>query len=408
MAEEKAPARGWVIFGLFSSLTTFGAVVSFTWGVMLPEVRKEIPMSLTAAASLASVFNLFNALMAVPISNWFSRYNPVRLVAISGVLGAGFLLLQAFAWSFASLFAARFLFVVFQSIKNPARTLLIQQWLPMRSIGLANSVGFFVHSLTQTFGITLAAVVVTAVGGWRPTYMIMAAVMVTQVVAWGVIARQRRTASFEAAFHSQGKTPMAALLKYPRFWLMAIGLWGGCLPWASFLVFLPTFLIEYRGASLQVAGVATGMQYAGQTVGALAAGVLDRVVPDRRLLVAGSGVVLTVCPILVLLTHNLYLVMALNLVNGLGWGMFPIIQTLPFHLPGIKPREIAVMTGLIMMGTGLGFGFGPLIAGVAEQATGSLFGALLVLSCFPVLLIVAGLLYPRQARAERPQAQPAG
>lgn len=396
-AQEKAPIRGWAIFGLLSGITTFGGLVSVTFGVMLPEIRKDISMNPVAVGVMASVFSLFWAFMAVPINNWFSRYNPVRLVAVSGVLGAFFLLAQAYAWNFVSLFAARFLFVIFQSIKNPARTLLLQQWLPLRQIGLANSAGFFIHSLVQTFGITLAALVVLALGGWRLTYAVMAAAMAFQVVLWLAIARQRRTASFEASMRAQQKTPLAALFRYRVFWLVAVGLFGGCLPWQAFIIFLPTFLSEQRGVSFAVAGVATGMLYAGQTTGALFAGFVDRLVPDRRYLIAGSGILLLVCPILVLTLSNLPLIMALAFANGLGWGMLPIIQTLPFHLPGIKPREVAVLSGLINAATGLGLGSGPILAGIVSQATGSMFAALLLLSCFPVLMIGTGLLYPREA-----------
>lgn len=402
--DTRTPVRGWVIFGLYSAITTFGAVVSFTFGVMLPEIRKDIAISPAAAGLLASMFSLFNSLAAVPIANWFSRYNPVRLVAAAGALGAVFLLLQSFAWSLATLFGARMLFVVFQSIKNPARSILMQQWLPLRSMGLANGMSFTIHGITQTFSIAIAVFVVEALGGWRQVYVALAAMMTVQVALWLAVARQRRTASFERQFSAQYKTPMRALLKYRHFWIMAIGLFAACLPWAAFLTFLPTFLQDYRHLSAKTAGVTTGLLYAGLTVAAAAAGVLDRRVPDRRHLVTASGIILLAAPLLLLNMSSPRLIMTIAFVNGLGWGMLPIIQTLPFHLPDIKPREIAVLSSVIMGGTGLGFGLGPLVTGFLQQTTGSLFAALLTMSVFPVLTVAAGFLYPKPARAS--EAQP--
>ncbi|MBI2936293.1 MAG: MFS transporter [Chloroflexi bacterium] len=394
---ETSPPRGWAIFLLFTSIGNFGSLVSFTFGVMLPAIRQELHFGPAAAGLLAAIFNLFNAFLAVPISNWFSRYNPVRLVAFSGVVGAIFLLLQASAWNFASLFAFRFIFALFQSIKQPARTLLVQQWLALRHIGLANGIGFFLHGLIQTFGIAIAAVVVISLGGWRETYVMMSIVMAVQVVIWLAVARQRRTASFEASYRSQQKTPLGALSKYKAFWIMAVGVGISSMPWAAFLSFLPTFLIENRDMSLSLAGRLTSLLYGGVTVGSLAVGFLDRRVRQRRSLVAGSGVLLLVCPLVLLNTSSASLIATLAFVNGLGWGVLPVLQTMPYHLPGIKPREIAVLTGLLGAASGVGFGFGSLLAGVIAQATGSLYASLLALSCLPLAIILAGLLYPERA-----------
>ena len=392
-----SPFKGWLIFGLLSSLTTFSSVVQCTFGVMLPEIRKDIPMSMTLVGLLAAIFSLFNALLAVPINSWFSRYNPVKLVAISGVFAAVFLFLQGFAWNFASLFVARFVFVLFNALKSPARSLLLQQWLARRDIGLANAIGQVIHGGTQTLGLALASLVAVLIGGWRPTYMAMAAVMAIQVLVWSLVARQRRTEHYDRQFFAQEKTPMVAVLRYPRMWLIGLGVLAACLPWSALLTFLPTFLVESRGISLTMAGPITALLYAGSTVGWALAGVVDRWFPKRKLFVVVSSSFLVIAPLLLLNVTNIPLLMALAFLNGLGWAFWPIVQTLPFHLPGAKPREVAVMVALLQAFTGIGFGLGPLLGGVLSDIAGSLWFSLMLLAVFPIVTVASGLAFPDRA-----------
>lgn len=386
-------------------MTTFSGIVSIGFGVLLPEIRKDFEVTFLAAGVLTTSFSLFNTVMGVPIATFFSRFNPVRLVTIAGALGAVCLFLQSLTWSFASLFAARMAFTMLQAIKNPARSLLMQQWLPVRSIGVANRVWWSIHGITQTVGIGIAAVVVGLIGEWRVVYVAMSLVMAVQVVVWTAVARQRRTASFEERFHAQRRTPMAALLKYPRFWAMSAALFGGCVPWSALLLFLPTFLRENNGMGASLAGASAAVMYAGLTASSFVVAVLERRMVDRRILISGSAVLLLVSPLVVLHASNPALVLGAAFTNGLGWMMMPIMQTMPFQIPDAKPREIAVIAAQIQAGTGLGMGLGPLIVGMIHQATGSIYSALLIASLFPALTIAAGLVAPRRVHAAR-QALP--
>jgi MFS family permease len=66
---------------------------------------------------------------------------------------------------------------------------------------------------------------------------------------------------------------------------------------------------------------------------------------------------------------------------ALGWAcmqVYPTILTLPYELPGIKPREIAVVSSFLFTVFTLGMVIGPLLTGALQQATGSLRTAFLV------------------------------
>ena len=80
----------------------------------------------------------------------------------------------------------------------------------------------------------------------------------------------------------------------------------------------------------------------------------------------------------------------LSFFNGVAWAVFPILVTVPFHLPHIKPRELAVAFAFTMMMTSVGTSLGPLFTGFLQETFDDLKMALLLISFTSVSLILAG------------------
>jgi len=89
------------------------------------------------------------------------------------------------------------------------------------------------------------------------------------------------------------------------------------------------------------------------------------------------------------------------LITGLGlvWVATPAMLVLPFEFPGITPREVAVVSSLVITFMGLGFAVGPVTTGAVAQFTGSIQTGLIVLCLGTVLGVFAGLLYPSHSNA---------
>ena len=85
------------------------------------------------------------------------------------------------------------------------------------------------------------------------------------------------------------------------------------------------------------------------------------------------------------------------LLTGVGvvWIVSPVLEVLPFEFPGIRPREVAVVTSLIRTCSGLGFAVGPMVVGLVAQLSGSLETGLFVLCAFTGVGVIAGWLYPK-------------
>jgi hypothetical protein len=74
--------------------------------------------------------------------------------------------------------------------------------------------------------------------------------------------------------------------------------------------------------------------------------------------------------------------------------VLPIIEALPFEFPGIRPREVAVITSLVYTLMGLGFAAGPMVTGLVAELTGSLQMGLLTLCLLTGIGVTTGWLYP--------------
>jgi predicted MFS family arabinose efflux permease len=93
----------------------------------------------------------------------------------------------------------------------------------------------------------------------------------------------------------------------------------------------------------------------------------------------------------VLFSHSFPVLATLWFLWGLAELYYPVIMTIPYELPGIRPQGVVLATAFVFTVFTAGSGLGPLLAGHAAEAIG-LEKALLVTCFFPLLLFVAGLL----------------
>ncbi len=145
------------------------------------------------------------------------------------------------------------------------------------------------------------------------------------------------------------------------------------------MTFLPTYLHGERGLSLGMAGLITAGIPLGNVMGAMHAGWVRNRVTVRRQQMYLTGVLCSTG----MLTMALVPVPWLVPVGAfaLGWAcmqVFPTIMTLPYELPGIKPREIAVVSSFLFTLFTFGLVIGPLLTGALQQTTGSLRTAFLI------------------------------
>jgi cyanate permease len=390
------PARGWLVVLLSRLHGSSVVLISYSFGMFLPFIRTDLQLSPLEAGLLQSAWWVTSAVLALPCSVWFSRFRPVPLVLVSLCLGFPFLVLQGLARSFLILFLARFFFVLCHVIATPARPLLFQQWVAPQQYAILNAVSLSLHSVLLATAISTSAWLITAAGSWRLVYGMLSALLLVQTLLWWVVAREEHAPvqGLKQALEAQQDTPLRALRVYPQGWLVGVTMFALSATWTAIVTFLPTLLLEQRGIPPGQSGPLLGCLYYGLIPCALLGGMLERQVTRRALLLWVPALCNTLFGILLTYTAAPWLLIVLLTGVGVVWIVSPVLDMLPFEFPGIRPREVAVVTSLIRTCSGLGFAVGPMVVGLVAQISGSLETGLFVLCTCTGIGVIAGWVYP--------------
>ena len=395
---EDTRPRGWATLLLHHLQISSLRLSSFALGIFLPFITDDLGLTPLQAGLLQGVWWITAAVAVLPFGIWLSRFRPVPMNLVSLMLVTPFLFAQGLAFNFLSLFFARFFAALFHMIGLAARPMLFQQWASRRQYTFINAVGLSQHSLLLAAAISTGAMLIAALGSWRLAYFIQGAFLLSQMIAWMIVARESRapTQKIAQALADARQAPLSALRKYPRGWLVGVVMFSLSATWTAIATFLPTLLIEDRNIPLSVGGPLLGFLYYGLIPGALAGGYVNRKATNRRMLLAAPATLNVALALGIALTHDTVPLAVMIAGMGLVWVAVPALEMLPFEFEDIAPREVAAISALIVTLSAIGFAAGPMIAGAVAQITGSLQTGLVAMSLASSVGIAAGLMYPAQ------------
>lgn len=401
---ERTPRRGWAVLLLFRAQQSSVILVSYTFGLFLPFIREDLGITPWQAGLLQGVWWITAALLSLPFGAWLSRFRPARLTLAALLLGAPFLFVQALAPGFWLLFVGRLGFILFHTVNTPARALLLHQWVAPRHYALVQSVGLSQHSLLLALAVSLSPWLIEGLGSWRIAYGVWGGVFAAQIVAWMLVAREsripRRGDSGGTEAPGDGASPWQALRLYPQGWLIAAVMLFLSATWTGMVTFLPTLWVEERGVALTLGGPLLGFLYYGLIPSGFLGGALLSRLRSRKTLLAAPALLNAVLGVAITLSEAPALLMVFITGLGLVWVATPAIQVLPFEFPGVTPRQVAVLTALVLTFMGVGFAIGPMLVGLVAQLTGSIQTGLVALSGLTALGVIAGLAYPDRPGAK--------
>ena len=162
--------------------------------------------------------------------------------------------------------------------------------------------------------------------------------------------------------------------------------------WSAFLSFFPTLMLESYDIGLRWSGAMLALSVLVGGVAGLGLSYLVMATNQGKPVLQILGVLLAGTNLGLALTGSIPLLVALSLVNGVAWGFWPILYTIPFHLPGIRPRQVAVGLAFTTMMSSGGIALGPLVTGFLQEVVGGLRPALLIVSFSGLSLTAAGIL----------------
>ena len=378
-----------MVVWLFSSVSSF--MVLNTLGILLPAISADLDLSPSQQGLLGSASHWGNIALAIPLSWATSRLSPKWLTAATLLVATGCLFLQSWAPVFIVLLAGRLMFGISNIAQMPARALLTRQCFPPREVIYLNGLSNVLFGLVVGGGLVLAPVILDLTNGdWRATLRIFGLYFAGITLLWTLVGRERTNVADQDVVAEKGLDVVKGALGHRDLWIGGLGFAGATMSFGAFLAFYPTLMLEEFDISLRLSGVILALGVVVGGIGGIgiawAASTHGR--EGNYLQVLG---ILMICTNLgMVLTGSVPALFVLSFFNGVAWAFFPILVTIPFHLPGIRPRELAVAFAFTMMMTSVGTSLGPLFTGYLQEGLDDLKMALFLISFTSISLILAG------------------
>jgi len=362
-----------------------------TLGILLPAISADLDLSPSQQGLLGSASHWGNIALAIPLSWATSKLSPKWLTATTLIMATGCLFLQSWAPVFIVLLAGRLLFGISNIAQMPARALLTRQWFPPKEVIYVNGLSNVFFGLVVGGGLIMAPVILELTeGDWRMTLRIFGLYFAAITVLWIVVGRERTNEADNRLEPTKGLEVIKGALAHRDLWIGGLGFAGATMSFGAFLAFYPTLMLEEYDISLRFSG---GLLALGVIVGGIggmgiawAASASGR---EKNFLQA-LGILMIISNLGMVMTGSVPTLFFLSFLNGIAWAFFPILVTVPFHLPGIRPRELAVAFAFTMMMTSVGTSLGPLFTGFMQEAFDDLKPALFLISFTSISLILAG------------------
>ena len=372
---------GWVVVGLWFLGTTSGFMSMFSLGILLPSISSDFDLSPGKQGLLGSSAFWGSIVLSIPMSWFASRFRPKLVLTIAFSLATLLLLAHGWAPAFIYLLVARLGFGINVLVVEPPGVLLIQQWFSQRMIVLVNSLSAAMFGLVTGLGLVITPFVLEALDDdWRSTFYLFAAFFAVITVAWMVLGRERVSEEYRSREAPREEGVLRGALAYRDLWVAAFGFLGGAFVWSAFVSFLPTHLLEAYDISLRWSGLILALSSVAGGISGLAVGFIVMAKDLRKVIIQVFGILMTLSYLGMTQTGSLPLLFLLSLLAGIAGGFWPLLYTVPFLLPGIRPREVAVAVAFMLVLVSIGTLLGPLMTGYLNEAYGNWSTPLLIAS----------------------------
>jgi len=322
----------------------------------LPLQREELGLSLVESGFIATTFNVIGLLVGMFVGVLCDRFGHKRLglagIAVMSLAG----LLGAAAWDFPSLLASRFLEGVGFILFTVAGSALMAASAAggrdrMKVMGLWSAYMPSGGSLAL-----LVAPLLIAAWGWRGswvTWSLAAAVALLLVARFAPTPRYGEVRSMKLALESLRQPGSVALALLFAFYVAQ---------WTSVMIWLPTFLVDERGASAGVASSLTALMVLVNVPGNLGGGWLLAHGVRRGKLILAAAAVMAVTDVAMLagaLPDALRFLAVLVFSCCAGTIPSAIFSGVVVHAK--TPQHIGTTNGMVMQTSQGGQFFGPVV-----------------------------------------------
>ncbi len=369
----------------------------------LPLLRADLGLTLVQSGFIATTFYVMGGLVGVFVGALVDRYGQKRLALLGLALMSAGGVAGVFCRNFPELLATRFLegigFMLFTVAGAPLLTAITtEQDRPM---------AFSLWSAYMPTGGALALIaapLALATFGWRSLWLGVAAYTALMAV---LLARAVPAPRFGGGIGSLRL--VAESVTRPGSLALCIVFICYVGQWSSLMIWLPTFLVDERGATPATASLLTAVFVAINIPGNLAGGwALKRGAARWRVIgVASTVMALTATSALASGLPDALRLASVLLFSLVG-GMIPaaVLSGGPVHAR--SPQHFGTAQGMIMQGAQIGQFFGPMLVAMAAQGLGGWSASLGIMLALSATAAAAGVVVGRyERRLARPPVSPA-
>lgn len=310
---------------------------------LLPVLSREMGLSHAQAGMIESAYLVGYILVKVPVGYLANRFGARRLLVI-GMVGYGTAsALFIFASSYPMVLLLRFLVGLFQGIHLPVANALLSERFGARQ---GRAIGF--HESGPNVGTTIAyplAVTVASIWSWRWSFLLLSVPAFFLAVVTLALLRDEPFSEQRQGDAAQEKDQRLRDYAWALLPLaLAIGLYNVCL--TALLTFVPSYLVEFRGLSLALAGLISMVLPAAGFVAKVGSGFVAERVGGRNAICGATALTGASIVLLTLLEGGLPLALNFVLMGLFLYAFSPIVySSVTSALPSrLKATGLSVVT----------------------------------------------------------------
>ncbi len=339
----------------------------FSVSPLLPLASADYGISNTTASLLVAGPVLLQAATGLPGSLVIGRWG-VRTTLVAGSAMVVAAIAAALFTSYPAVLTIRLVGGAGAGLVLAGTGPTIKARFDQRHLPLMNSL--FLVALTGgiAVGVALAAPIADSVG-WENTLALFGAAMAVPMTAWvlaGIdVQAPRADRLLDTArlrFVLSDRTVAGLVISDALVFVQ----------YAVLTTWLPTFLSEDRGMSLDRAGFVTGLLPAVGIVAVVVGGLISHRFRRWRPMLGIAGVLVGLSGFASFLLNNPAAIVVAVVILGIGtWVYQPAFHTVPMQLPWMTAENVAVVWGASMTIAGIGQFIAPIVVGASRDLFGT-------------------------------------
>jgi MFS family permease len=236
--------------------------------IAAPLLKPELGLTATQFGLVVSAFFWIYAPVQYLIGWACDRWCVYRLLAAGIALWAVSTILIGVAGSVAALVVLRLLLGLGESITFPGASKVIARHVEPHRRGMANSIIAMGIALGPVVG-TLGGGLMVAYHGWRPMFVLFGGLTLFWVIPWLSVARRLPSFSDRSG---ERRVAVGRLLRQWPLWSMGIAHFCATYPFYFVVTWLPLYLVQSRGFTIQHMTYLATLSFVAQAVSAFLVG----------------------------------------------------------------------------------------------------------------------------------------